>query len=176
MHQNIRVCLEPELSPLAWVRAILNESNGKSAATVQKHLVGAKLQIRFPDLSVPNDPGHLQTGRLSDFDMGSVSYLVTANPGIDVIEKCKANMNANRRPVLVVPAERVPKAKALADFKGITDRVAILALEDFVAQNVMGISADAGRDCYATLQEIIKEYNRRIEESETDMALKIELL
>ena len=40
----------------------------------------------------------------------------------------------------------------------------------------MAISMQHGRELHATLQEIIAEYNTRIEEAETDVALKIELL
>lgn len=142
------------------------------------------MQTRHPDRDLPSHPGHAgdaQTGRSGDFDVDSVSYHVTANPGRDVIEKCRANAAANRQPILVVPAEQVQKAKALAEVEGIGDRVTILALEDFVAQNVIEISIQHGRDFYATLQEIIVEYNRveynrRVAEAETDMALKIDLL
>ena len=137
------------------------------------------MQTRHPDRKLPSHPGHagdLQTGRAGDFDVESISYHVTANPGREVIEKCESNVAMNRHPIVVVPAERVQKAKTLAEIEGIGDRVTILALEDFVAQNVIEISTQAGRDFYGTLREIIEEYNRRIEESETDMALKIELL
>ena len=75
-----------------------------------------------------------------------------------------------------MPEEQVLKARALAEVEGISERVTIRALEDFVAQNVIEISVEHGNDFYATLQQIIEEYNRRIEEAETDMALKIELL
>ena len=152
---------------------------GKSGGRIEQHLVGAKLQTRHPERDVPNHPGHagdLQTGRTGDFEVDSISYHVTATPGRDVIEKCRANAAANRHPVLVVPGDQLLKAKHLAEDEGISDRVTILALEDFVAQNVIEISVEHGNDFYATLQQIIGEYNRRIEEAETDMALKIELL
>ena len=95
--------------------------------------------------------------------------------GDGILSWRRANTAANRHPVLVVPGEQVLKAKHLAEGEGISDRMTILALEDFVAQNVIEISAEHGNDFYATLQQIIEEYNRRIEEAETDIALKIEL-
>lgn len=177
--QNLRISCDRQLSPTAWIQFILEEGKGKSGGKIEHHLVGAKLQMRLPEREVPNYPGHagdVQTGRWGDFDVDSVSYHVTGSPGRDVIEKCKANAAANRHPVLVVPAEQVQKAKALSEIEGISGRLTILALEDFVAQNVIEISVEHGQDFYATLQEIVAEYNKRIEEVETDMALKIELL
>jgi len=64
----------------------------------------------------------------------------------------------------------------LSEVEGISDRVTILALKNFVAQNVIEISTEQGRDFYATLPEIVAEHNRRIAKAETDMALKIDLL
>lgn len=177
--QHLKVSCNRQLSPATWIRLILQEAKGKSGGEIEQHLVGAKLQTRLPEREVPNYPAHagdVQTGRSGDFDVDSISYHVTATPGRDVIEKCRANAAANRHPVLVVPGEQVLKAKHLAEDEGINDRVTILALEDFVAQNVIEISIQHGRDFYSTLQQIIAEYNRRVEEAETDMALKIELL
>lgn len=177
--QNLKISCDRQFSPAAWIRSILEEARGKSGGRIEQHLVGAKLQTRHPERDVPNHPGHagdLQTGRTGDFEVDSISYHVTATPGRDVIEKCRANATANRHPVLVVPGEQVLKAKHLAEDEGISDRVTILGLEDFVAQNVIEISVEHGHDFYATLQQIIGEYNRRIEEAETDMALKIDLI
>jgi Domain of unknown function (DUF4928) len=160
------------------VQSILKEAAGRSGGKVEQHLVGAKLQKRHPDKKVPNHPGHagdLQTGRRADFDVESVSYHVTATPGRAVIQKCKSNAESNRHPVLVVPREKVPHATALADDEGVGTRMTILALEDFIAANVIEISVDKGIDLLATLKEIIEEYNRRVTEAETDLALKIDV-
>jgi len=125
-----------------------------------------------------NHPGHAgdaQTGRHGDFDVGPNSYHVTANPGRSVIQKCKENVESNRHAVLVVPREKEGHARAIAEDEGIASRITILALEDFIAENVIEISTENQTDFFATLKEIIAEYNRRIEEAETDMALKIDL-
>lgn len=104
-----------------------------------------------------------------------MSYHVTANPGRDVIQKCKANVESNRHAVLVVPREKEAHARALAEVEGIGNRITILVLEDFIAENVIEISTEKQTDFFATLKDIIEEYNHRIEEAETDMALKIDL-
>ncbi|MGA3323570.1 MAG: DUF4928 family protein [Terriglobia bacterium] len=128
--------------------------------------------------AIPNYPGHAgdaQTGRHGDFDVDLMSYHVTANPGRDVIRKCKENVESNRHAVLVVPREKEGHARALAEDEGIGSRITILTLEDFIAGNVIEISTEKQTDFFATLKDIVEEYNRRIEEAETDMALKIDL-
>jgi hypothetical protein len=77
--------------------------------------------------------------------------------------------------VLVVPREKEGHARALAEDEGIGSRITILTLEDFIAGNVIEISTEKQTDFFATLKDIVEEYNRRIEEAETDMALKIDL-
>lgn len=63
----------------------------------------------------------------------------------------------------------------MAELEGIESHLTILALEDFIAHNVIEISVEQQTDFLATLKEIIEEYNRRVEEVETDTALKIEI-
>jgi hypothetical protein len=176
--QNIRVSCDRSLSPAVWVRAILQEAKGRSGGKVEQHLVGAKLQRRHPTVAVPAFPGHaadVQTKRASDFDIQSVSYHVTASPTADVIRKCRSNVTSNRLAVLVVPADQRERAKFLAEEQGLADRITILAFEEFIAQNVIEISTELGQDCFQTLEEIVQEYNRRVTETETDPALRIDL-
>ena len=112
MRQNIKVHLEPSVSPCVWVRAVLREADAETVEQVQKHLVEAQLQIRFPERTVPNYPGHagnVQTGKSGDVELDSVSYHVTANPGWGVIEKCRASAVGNRPPRLAGARRTSPK-------------------------------------------------------------------
>jgi hypothetical protein len=176
--QNLKINCNRAHSPATWVGSILREAEGKSGGRVEQHLVGAKLQRRHPDRSIPNFPGHAgdaQTGRKGDFDVDGISYHVTTTPGPDVIRKCKANAESNRHPVLVVPRDRVEKARTLAEVEGIDKQLTILALEDFIADNVIEISVERQTDFLSTLKDIIEEYNRRVQEVENEAALRIEL-
>lgn len=176
--QNLKISCNHAHSPSTWIRSILEEAKGKSGGKVEQHLVGAKLQERHPKKVIANYPAHagdVQTGRLADFDVDSICYHVTATPGKDIIEKCKANIQSNRHPVLVVPRDEVVNARAFAKVAGIDDLLTILALEDFIAHNVIEISVERQKDFLSTLKDIINEYNRRVAEVETDLALRIEL-
>jgi len=178
MRQNLKVSCDRQLSPSVWFARILEESRKKSGGKVEQHLVGAKLQARHPEWKIPNHPGHAadkQTGRSGDFEVGSVSYHVTATPGKDVLQKCRSNAEANKHPVLIVPTAQLSRAKILAEEEGIAPRLTLLSLEDFLAQNVIEISTQRRTDFYSTFSDIVSEYNRRIDEAETDMALKIEI-
>jgi hypothetical protein len=177
--QPLKIDCDRHSSPAAWVNAILKKAQGRSGGKVEQHLVGAKLQERYlKKILVPNFPGHagdLQTKRSGDFDVGRVSYHVTAHPTRDHLRKCKDNAASNRFPVLIVPENKVTDARFYARDEGIESRVTILSLEDFIAHNVIEMSSERDNDLFETMRAIINEYNRRVQEIETDPSLKIDV-
>jgi hypothetical protein len=165
-------------SPAAWVDSILREAELRSGGAVERHLVGATLQRRHPEIAIPNHPGHAadaQTGRSGDFPLRNVSYHVTATDGKEAVERCRQNVGAGIHPVLVLPKRHLLKANAYAEIAGIENRISIIAIEDFITQNVIEMSTQQQLDFFDTLKAIVDEYNRRLEAVETDMSLKIEL-
>jgi hypothetical protein len=141
-------------------------------------LVGATLQQRHPEIVIPNNPGHAadaQTRRSGDFPLLSVSYHVTASDGKEAVARCKENLQTGVHPILLVRKRYAEKANFHAEIAGIQDRVSILAIEDFITQNIIEMSTNQQQDFFSTLKAIIDQYNRRLEEVETDMSLKIEL-
>ena len=176
--QPIRVSCDRQQSPSAWVASILEKAKGRSGGVVEQHLVGAKLQQRHPEISIPNHPGHAgdsQTGRSGDFPLDKVSYHVTATDGKEATERCKQNLETGVHPVLLVPQRYLEKAQLRAELAGIQKRVSILAIEDFITQNIIEMSTNQRQDFFSTLKAIIEEYNRRLESVETDLSLRIEL-
>jgi hypothetical protein len=169
---------EPQQSPSAWVDSILGEAEFRSCGAVERHLVGATLQQRHPEIEIPNNPGHAadaQTKRSGDFPLYSISYHVTATDGKEAVIRCKENVETGVHPILLVPKRYAEKAHVYAEIADIQDRVSILAIEDFITQNIIEMSTQQQQDFFSTLKAIIDEYNRRLEEVETDMSLKIEL-
>lgn len=164
--------------PGAWVDSILVAAELRSFGVVEWQLVGATLQRRHPEIAIPNNPGHAgdaQTGRSGDFPLKDISYHVTATDGKEATERCQQNIEAGVHPVLLVPRRHLEKARTRADVIGILPRVSILAIEDFITQNIIEMSTGQQQDFFSTLKAIIDEYNRRLELVETDMSLKIEL-
>lgn len=165
-------------SPAAWVYSILAAAELRSCGVVERHLVGATLQQRHPDIVIPNHPSHagdVQTGRSGDFPLQSISYHVTATDGKEAVQRCRQNIGAGVHPVLLLPKRYVDKAGLYAEIAGIQNRISILAIEDFMTQNIIEMSTQQQRDFFSTLKAIVDEYNRRLEQVETDLSLKIDL-
>jgi hypothetical protein len=176
--QPLKIDCDRQQSPSRWVESILNKAEGRSGGIVEQHLIGAKLQQRHKSIRVPNHPSHAadaQTKRSGDFSIGNISYHVTATDGKAAIERCEENLGAGLRPVLLLPRRFLDRARFRAEEVGIQDRITIWSIEDFVTQNIVEISLDRQEDFFAVLKTIIEEYNRRLEEVETDLSLKIEL-
>jgi hypothetical protein len=177
--QNLKISLERVHSPSEWISIIVNEAKGKSGGVVEQHLVGAKLQARHTGIKVENFPGHagdVQTGRPGDFQIGRTVYHVTASPTPAVIQKCGENIRADLFPVLLVPGALVTKSKSFAEYAGLEKRLSVIAIEDFIALNIIEMANEAGASFFETLRQIIELYNERVEAVETDMSLRIDLL
>ena len=176
--QNLKIACDRQQSPSAWVHSILQEAKGRSGGKVEQHLVGAKLEQRHPETQVPNFPSHAAdtvTHRDGDFTVGSTCYHVTATPGLAVVRKAATNLGKGLLPVLLVPRDQVAKARNLAEEEGVHERIEVFAIEDFVGQNIIEMSKGQQAEFSATLKAIIEKYNRRLQEVETDLSLKIEL-
>ncbi len=175
---RLRPQCDRQQSPAAWIDSILVAAERRSLGAVERHLVGATLQQRHPGILIPNNPSHAadaQTKRSGDFPLQNVSYHVTATDGKEAVARCKENVGTGRHPILLVPKRYAEKASLYAEIAGIQARVSILAIEDFITQNIIEMSTHQQQDFFSTLKAIIDEYNRRLEEVETDMSLKIEL-
>lgn len=176
--QNLKISFERQYSPIEWIHKILEEAKSKSGGVVEQHLVGAKLQKRHTEVEISNFPGHaadVQTGRSGDFTVGDTVYHVTATPTPNVVQKCSENIKSALHPVLLVPGDLVAKAKSFAEFAGLEKRLSVIAIEDFVALNIIEMATGNQAKFLEILQEIITIYNERLEEVETDMSLKIEI-
>jgi hypothetical protein len=178
LRQNLKINFERHHSPSEWVRKILEEAKGKSGGVVEQHLVGAKLQTRHADIQIANLPGHaadVQTGRPGDFVVGDTVYHVTVAPSPVVVQKCGENISAGLHPILLVPYDLVSKTKSFAEYAGLEKRLTVIAIEDFVALNIIEMANDHKSRFFEVLNRIIDSYNERLQAVETDMSLKIDV-
>jgi hypothetical protein len=176
--QHLKIQCPRTKSPTAWVGSIIAQAKGRSGGVVEQHLIGAKLKERFPQADVANFAGHAadaQTSRHGDFIVGSTVYHVTAAPSPNVIEKCKANIAQGFHPCLLGPFDKLDAARQLASLEALEDQITIVSIEHFVALNVMELADGEQSRFLDVLSRIVRTYNERLKEVETDMSLRIEL-
>lgn len=178
--------LNPPYDPAASTWHALNQillkakESGKSGQVAQ-HLVGAKLQLRFPDIAVPNNPASAadkQTGRAGDFQIGDTAFHVTVAPSRDnLFDRVKQNIDQGLRVYVVVPDERVAAARGYAEdqLPSQHSQIAVCAIEAFVAQNIDELSLFAKGRLLKGFRALLEEYNQRVAAVETDKSLLIEI-
>jgi hypothetical protein len=155
-----------------------NSSGVYYAGAVLQHLVGAKLDcalgkgnFEHNGFSTADAPG----GRLGDFVIGDVALHVTTSPAEAVIEKCRDNLNDGYRPIIVTLQRGLTVAEGLAGNVGLSDRIDIFEIEQFLALNLYELGKFGADGRKTALTDLVARYNEIVEEFETDPSLKIEL-
>lgn len=144
---------------------------------VAQHLVGAKLQLRFPELKIDNfscSTADVQLGRPGDFYVGDTAFHVTVAPMQGVYEKCKRNLQDGRRAYLLVPARILEGTRQLAE-QVAEGQIGVESIESFVSQNIEELSEFSGNRRLNGLRRLLEEYNRRVDEVELDKSLLLEI-
>ena len=143
--------------------------------TVLQHLVAAKLSLVVPDIEINGaDVADAPTGRGGDFMVGDVAIHCTTMPGQPLIEKCADNINAGIRPVIITIRERVAVARSLAEDAGISDRVEVWDIQQFLSTNVYEHGHFNRDDRQQAISYMVVKYNEIIDEYESDPGLKSE--
>lgn len=148
------------------------------AGPVAQHLVGAKLAIRYPNLTIDNHSyttADVQTGRGGDFRVGDTVFHVTVAPMPAVIDKCAANLQSGFRAILLVPEKQLLLARVMAENAALQDRIGVQPIETFVGQNVEEISEFVQRSLAREFRRLLETYNNRVADIETDRSLLIEI-
>ena len=148
------------------------------AGALLQHLVGAKLdcalgtgKLEHNSFSTADAPGN----RIGDFSIGDVAIHVTTAPGESVIERCRRNLDDGYKPILITVRSRVMVAEGLADDKGVSERIDIFEIEQFVALNLYEIAEFAAKGRHIAVDMLIRRYNEIVEDVETDPSLTIEI-
>lgn len=176
--QKIKLTFNPALSTWHIVHNLLLEAaaEGKTGYVAQ-HLVGAKLQLRFPEIEVSNESGStadMQTQRPGDFLIGHTAFHVTVAPMPPVFEKCRHNIQQGFKPFLLVPDNKLIGARQFAE-QICEQQIAVESIESFVSQNINELSLFSKEKLPASFRDLVHIYNRRVDSVETDKSLMIEL-
>lgn len=157
----------------ALLKAVENRSNGR----VEQALVGAKLQLRFPNIPIPNNPGFAgdrQTGRDSDFAAENIRVIVSVSPKAQHFEAATSLADQGRQVFLVVSKRAFPAAGKRIERAGYQGRVLVASVEYYVASNMSEISTERRHSAREMCLLLANEYNRRIAD-DNDASLRVVL-
>lgn len=162
---------------MSQARAREKENPGTTyAGTVLQHLVAAKLCLVIPDVEINGaDVADAPTGRGGDFMVGDVAVHCTTMPGQPLIEKCGANIASGIRPVIITIADRVKTARDLAEDAGISHRIEVWDIQQFLSMNIYEHGLFESGKRYQTVTRIVDGYNGIIDKYESDPSLKINI-
>lgn len=176
--QKIKLTFNPLNSTWHIIHNVLQMATveGK-AGYVAQHLIGAKLELRFPNITISNEPASaadLQTQRPGDFLIGHTAFHVTVSPMPAVYEKCRHNILQGYQPFLLVPDSKLIGTRQNAEQIS-ENQISVESIESFVSQNLNELSSFDKNNLSDSLKELVMIYNKRVDEVETDKSLMIEL-
>jgi hypothetical protein len=164
---------------LAQAKKKQQESSGTMyQGALLQHLIGAKLELALPTISIPHNGFSVAdavSDRSGDFVIDDSIIHVTTSPGEAVIRKCRRNLDAGAKPIILTLTEGVAVAKGLANNSGLLGRIDIMDAEQFLAANLHELSMFKTSTHLPTLEKLIEVYNRIVTENETDPSLCIEI-
>ena len=181
-----KLSVDASLSIRAAIRNLLTQAKDRQAdvvgsryeGTMLQHLVGAKLELVLGEGAFKHhsaSEADQADTRSGDFCVGDVAIHVTTAPGDALMEKCRDNLGANLRPLIVTTSARVVVADGLAADAGIADRIDVLDIEQFLAANLHERALFSAAKRAPTTADLVRRYNAIIAAVETDPSLKIEL-
>ncbi|GAA2486557.1 DUF4928 family protein [Nocardia seriolae] len=180
--QKISTEIDPSWSIRAVVANLIaagRERGGNAAGAIVQHLVGAKLQIRFPDEKINIESyttADQQTCRAGDYQIGHTAIHVTMSPSSQLFDgRCRDNIHHSFRPRVLVPADELGRAGVYALDADIANQVAIQSIEDFVGTNIEEVAGFRQDQVRAELRRLLELYNARIDQAESDHSLKVEI-
>jgi hypothetical protein len=163
---------------LAQARERQREMSGTMVmGAVMQHLVGAKLSL-LPDIAIEHHSfatADAPTNRSGDFLVGSVAIHVTTAPSEALVGKCRGNLDAALRPMIVTTEAGVAGARALADAVEIADRIDVYDVAQFVSLNLHELSGFEAARSRLTVDALFAAYNRIVEEAEGDPSLRVDV-
>ena len=167
-----------DISSREIVNSILKAAQERQKiGQVSEYMVGAKLALRFPSYDIRNSAASAadeQTDEHGDFQINDCVFHVTASPNRGHYEKCGRNLSNGYRVFLLVPDDKLPGARQII-MDEIGEGVSVESIQSFVSQNIEELSEFAGDKVAKSIRSLLKKYNERVDEVETDLSLQIEI-
>jgi hypothetical protein len=176
--QRLKISFDPSKTTWQLVSELLSlaRETGKEGPVAQ-YLVGAKLQLRFPDEAIENrsfSTADDQLGLVGDFKVHDTAFHVTVAPMQGVYEKCRTNLNKGYRVYLLVPNRTLLGTRQIID-ETMPGKVAVEAIESFISQNIEEIAIFSIDKLRKQFRSLLDKYNSRVDEIELDKSFLIEI-
>lgn len=176
--QRLKISFDPSKTTWQLVSELLllAKENGKEGPVAQ-YLVGAKLQLRFPDETIENrsfSTADDQLGLVGDFKVHDTAFHVTVAPMQGVYEKCRNNLNAGYRVFLLVPDRILLGTRQIIE-QDMPGKVTAESIESFVSQNIEEIAVFSLGQLRKRFRSLLDKYNSRVDEIELDKSYLIEI-
>lgn len=176
--QKLKLVFDHNLSTWQIIHNLYQDATKeRKAGYLAQHLVGAKLELRFPNMQISNESASTAdkpTNRAGDFMIGSTAFHVTVSPMEGLYKKCQMNLREGLKVYLIVPDAKLAAARQLAE-EYCNGQLAVESLESFVSQNIEEISIFSADALKENLVSLINIYNKRVDAVEVDKSLMIEL-
>lgn len=165
-------------SAYQFVSAILRvaKDRGKEGP-VGQYLVGAKLQLRFPEETIENksySTADAPQEKHGDFLLGDTVFHVTVAPTLGLLEKCRQNIEDDLHPWLLVPERTAPLFRSEAE-ANLAGPFTLNSLEAFVSQNVAELAHFSSQLVPIQLLRLLEIYNDRVTVVEIDRSMLIDV-
>lgn len=176
--QRLKLTHDPAKSTWQAIQDLLMlaREDGKEGPVAQ-HLVGAKLQLRFPEIEISNksySTADAQLGRIGDFQVKDTAFHVTVAPMTQVYGRCTQNLKQGYKAYLIVPDSFLMASRQIAASVA-PGRISVESIESFVSQNLEELSAFSKDALSGRFLELLETYNKRVDEAEMDKSLLIEI-
>jgi hypothetical protein len=176
--QRIKFIYDSSKSTWQLISNLLDAAKVKGKeGPIAQYLVGAKLQLRFPNLLIDNNSfstADQQLGRTGDFLVGNTSFHVTVSPMAPLYEKCKKNLEEGYRPFLLVSDRTAIGAKQNAETIAL-GQITVETIETFISQNIEELSEFSAHNVKSGLRKLLETYNERVNSVESDKSMLIDI-
>lgn len=176
--ERIKVSYDPTKTTWDAVHSLLVEAqeNGKGGP-VAEYLVGAKLCLRFPEMTIENksySSADAPSSRPGDFFIGDTAFHVTVHPMPGHFQRCLENIRQGMKVYLLVPDNVLAAARQIAVLTA-PSQISVESIESFVSQNLDEISAFSKNDVVNGFAQLLEIYNQRVDNIDNDKSLLIEI-
>ncbi len=176
--KRLKFVFRPGTTTFSLIARLLDDARaGQKESVVAQHLVGAKLQARFPAESVCNDSfttADTSAQKAGDFVIRQTAFHVTVSPQPALFDKCRANLDAGLSPFVLVPERQLAAARQMAELS-CAEAIWVQSIEAFVGQNVSELGCFAAESTHRELRRVLELYNARADSVEADKSVLLEL-